>query len=256
MLRSEYAKGNHGMSTMTRVTGMGLCRKATWLGCGFCSVDAITFSSFQQRQAVMFGNSRGGRAAKRFKKARGEQQPGCGGRLPAGRSRIPVFELLEQRAMLTGISVTATTATELIADVATAATTTGQTTYTINLSSTLSSGGAYTLTTGALDVPAFTNPNMTLIIDGEGMGETVIDQDAADRVFDIASGATVVLQNLEITGGTADTDAAGGTTAADGGGILNAGTLTLTSVEVDHNKALRRRPARTPTVAESIPPAR
>ncbi len=52
----------------------------------------------------MFGNFHGGRAASRFHKARSQQQSARDGRLRAGRSQTPVFELLEQRAMLTTLA--------------------------------------------------------------------------------------------------------------------------------------------------------
>ena len=124
--------------------------------------------------------------------------------------------------MLTGTVVTVSdvgddgTAASLRNAIATAATTTGQSTYTINLTSTDGSGGAYTLGNngGELSIPAFTNPNMTLIIEGQGStgpSATIINQTALDRVFQIDSGVTVIFENLEITGGTAETDSSGGT---------------------------------------------
>ena len=50
----------------------------------------------------MFDNIRSERAAKRSTKVRVERQPGGKGRLPLGRHRVPVFELLERREMLSG----------------------------------------------------------------------------------------------------------------------------------------------------------
>ena len=189
----------------------------------------------------MFGNFLGGRGFSRGKKTRSQQQSSRIGRQPIGRSRIGLFELLEMRTMLTGISVTATNASQLTSDVATAVGTTGQQTYTINLTKTLSSGGAYTLTAGELDIPAFANPNMTLIIDGEGSTgphATVINTAVTDRIFEIASGATVILENLEISGGKAlDTDTGEVTTSPEGGGIYNDGALTLTNVQLTDNTA-------------------
>ena len=47
----------------------------------------------------------------------------------------------------------------------------------------------------------------------------------------------MIFENLEIAGGTAETDSLGGTTNAEGGGILSAGTLTLDDVLVFNNIA-------------------
>ena len=111
---------------------------------------------------------------------------------------------------------------------------TGTSTDTIDLGS-----GTFVLTQSELDI---TNTDHTLIIDGQGStgsGASVIEmsQSVLDRVFQIDSGVTVILENLEITGGTAETDYSGGTTAAEGGGILNEGNLTLDNVAVVNNKA-------------------
>ena len=84
------------------------------------------------------------------------------------------------------------------------------------------SAGTYDLTSGSGEL-SITNTTHPIIIDGAGMGQTTIDQQFADRVFNIAAGATVIFENLEITGGVADTDTSGGITEADGGGILNLG---------------------------------
>ncbi|HTU25196.1 MAG TPA: Ig-like domain repeat protein [Pirellulales bacterium] len=182
----------------------------------------------------MFGNFRGGRSLGRAKSNRNGKPLGTGGSL--ARNRRPVFEMLEQRAMLTTVysplpATTDGSTGSLRADLALANADAGSQPDIIQLSA-----GTYNLTSGSgeLDI---TNTTHTIIIDGAGMGQTTIDQHVADRVFNIAAGATVIFENLEITGGDADTDTTGGTTAADGGGILNQGTVTLTSVEVDHNAA-------------------
>ncbi len=111
---------------------------------------------------------------------------------------------------------------------------TGTSTDTIDLGP-----GTFVLTQGELLV---TNTDHTLIIDGQGStgsGASVIEmsQSVLDRVFQIDSGVTVILENLEITGGTAEDDYSGGTDYAEGGGILNEGNLTLDNVAVVNNKA-------------------
>src|SRR5262249_46197757 len=128
---------------------------------------------------------------------------------------------------------------------------TGTATDTISLSS-----GTYALTiqntaghenaaaTGDLDI---TSTVHKLIIQGQGSSgpnATIIDASALnDRVFNIVNAGTQVeFDNLVIKGGLAQDDgtvgAAAGTTTAEGGGILNnGGTLTLTNVVLDSNKA-------------------
>ena len=75
--------------------------------------------------------------------------------------------------------------------------------------------------TGDLDITG------TLIIRGQGPAVTVIDGGALDRVFHIHPGARVTLVDLTIKNGL----------AVEGGGIFNAGTLTLQNVNVVQNIA-------------------
>ncbi|HEX4145357.1 MAG TPA: choice-of-anchor Q domain-containing protein [Pirellulales bacterium] len=191
----------------------------------------------------MFGNFRSGRDSKRVQKDRSGKSLGRSGRLLVGRSRVPVFELLELRALLTGMTYSPA------ANVPDSASLQDN-----NLRSAISAfnsdavagpatiqltSGTYTLSLGQLDI---NNANHTLLIIGAGStgpNPTIIDQTAADRLFQIESGVTVVFENLEIKGGTAVTDAGGKFTAAEGGGILNnGGNVTLNDVLVDHNEAV------------------
>jgi uncharacterized repeat protein (TIGR01451 family) len=191
----------------------------------------------------MFGNFRGAHTARRFEKASGGNRPARGGRSPAARYRIPVFELLELRELLTGNTFTPALT---VADSASAADNnlrsaiaavnadaSGSGSDTIQLSS-----DTYTLSLGELQI---TNTAQTITIEGQGStgpNATIIDQTALDRVFQINSGVTVILENLEITGGTATNDGFGSNVNAEGGGILNHGNLTLTNVAVVGNEAL------------------
>ena len=70
-----------------------------------------------------------------------------------------------------------------------------------------------------------------------GPNATIIDQLSLDRVFQIAAGASVTFENLEITGGLVTTGDQGAS-EADGGGILSDGNLTLDNVVVTGNKAI------------------
>ncbi len=57
-------------------------------------------------------------------------------------------------------------------------------------------------------------------------GRTIIDAAGLDRVFDVLPGATLILENITITGGVAPT-------GEDGGGIRNAGALILRNQHLD-----------------------
>ncbi|MCA9019354.1 MAG: right-handed parallel beta-helix repeat-containing protein, partial [Planctomycetaceae bacterium] len=78
--------------------------------------------------------------------------------------------------------------------------------------------------TGDLDI----RDNLT--IRGQGVGVTIIDGGALDRIFQIFAGITLNLENLTITNGFL-------TGSDDGAGIRNSGTTTLTNVEVTDNHA-------------------
>jgi hypothetical protein len=104
------------------------------------------------------------------------------------------------------------------------------------------------------DLNVFGNIDVGIV--GQGEGVTTIDASGltpVDRVMSIASGSTVQMHNLTVTGGHAP-DGTGGTAGANsssgdggaggpggagenGGGILNAGTLTLDHVAVTDNLA-------------------
>src|SRR4051794_25085793 len=72
---------------------------------------------------------------------------------------------------------------------------------------------------------------------GAGAAVTTIDGNTIDRVFDVQAGAVVTIQGVTITGGHAPTGGNGashssadgerGGKGGDGGGIRNAGTLTV-----------------------------
>ncbi len=77
--------------------------------------------------------------------------------------------------------------------------------------------------TGDLDV------TKSVTIRGAGSASTIVDAAGLDRVFHVLAGATVEIDDLTISGGSVGTE--------DGGGVLNAGTLTLARVIVAMNAA-------------------
>ena len=109
---------------------------------------------------------------------------------------------------------------------------------------TRSGSGENLNSTGDLDVTS------ELTVEGADAATTTIDAAGLDRVLHIAAIGTVTLRGVTLTGGhapdggtgTASLDAApatGGTggQGSEGGGVLNAGTLTLTNVRVTDNVA-------------------
>ncbi len=83
--------------------------------------------------------------------------------------------------------------------------------------------------TGDLDITG------TLSLVGAGVGQTVINGNKTDRVFDIHAGASgVLISNLTISHGqTSDSNSSG----RGGGGVRNRGGLTLRSVSITENSA-------------------
>lgn len=91
-------------------------------------------------------------------------------------------------------------------------------TYTLSIAGAFEDANA----TGDLDITA------PLIINGAGAGVSIIDGAALDRVFHIHLGISVELNGLTVQNGRSP---------ARGGGISNAGTLTLTNSAVSDNTA-------------------
>jgi hypothetical protein len=83
--------------------------------------------------------------------------------------------------------------------------------------------GTIGLTGGQLDITD------ALTINGPGASVLAVSGNDASRVFQVTSGVTVAMTDLTITHGRAE---------AQGGGILNAGNLTLSDVVLSENQAI------------------
>jgi hypothetical protein len=81
--------------------------------------------------------------------------------------------------------------------------------------------GTITLTSGELQV----HHNVTIV--GPGSGQLSVSGGGASRVLEMFAGTTVSVSGLTLTGGFADS----------GGGVRNAGTLTLTDCSITNNQA-------------------
>jgi hypothetical protein len=140
-----------------------------------------------------------------------------------GRSFLPRLEILEDRTVLSTVTVTnaADSGDGSLRAVIAAAQSGDQIVFDPSLQ-----GQTITLTSGQLAL------TKSLDIEGPGADLLAVSGNHANRVFSISGGVTVTLAGLTITDGRA----AG---ATGGGGILNVGsTLTLAHDVLSHNQAL------------------
>ncbi|HEX4795571.1 MAG TPA: choice-of-anchor Q domain-containing protein [Humisphaera sp.] len=88
---------------------------------------------------------------------------------------------------------------------------------------------------------SFTDTSGATTLSGPGAGVVAVDGHASSRVFNISKNVTVTISGLTITNGFAGNDGTSpspqGGGASLGGGISNAGTLTLNGVTVTKNTA-------------------
>ena len=89
-------------------------------------------------------------------------------------------------------------------------------------------GQTITLTSGELLI------KKNLTIAGPGAGELTVSGNHASRVFEVAQKENVTLSGLTISNGAAPSSRSGG---GEGGGIVNAGTLTVSNSTLSGNSA-------------------
>ena len=93
--------------------------------------------------------------------------------------------------------------------------------------------------TGDFDL---TEGGRTIVIEGAGIGSTIIDASGIDRAFHVLNGVTAVFRNLSIRGGVARDDGQFGSNPTErdsvGGAILSVGgNVELTGAEISSNSA-------------------
>jgi hypothetical protein len=104
--------------------------------------------------------------------------------------------------------------------------------------------GTYTLSLPRVD--AFSDASGDLYVTGDvtivgtGPEVTIIDAAQIDRVFNVASGVTLNLVDLTVTGGERGVifDAGAPASEGKGGGVFNRGHLTITNVAVTGNRVV------------------
>ena len=105
---------------------------------------------------------------------------------------------------------------------------------TIAFSTTVFNAGSLhtiTLTRGQL---LLTDKSGATTIAGPGTAVLAVSGGGASRVFNVAAGVSATISGLAVTHGQAPVDSLG---TARGGGIFNAGTLTLSAVNISQNSA-------------------
>ena len=152
----------------------------------------------------------------------------------------PQLEMLEARNLPS--TYNAATASDLIADINAANKAGGTNTITLTAPTT----SPYVLTAvnnttnGANGLPVISGggkklaaDNLTIVGNGDTIERSTASGTPAFRLFDVAGGSSLTLENLTLTGGLAY----GSGAAADGGAIYNQGTLTLNAATVQGNTA-------------------
>jgi len=140
---------------------------------------------------------------------------------------------LEGRTLMSGLSLTAATVSDLIAGINAANAAGGANTITLAAKTT----SPYVLTAannstyGATGLPAIAaNDNLTIVGNGDTIERSTVTGTPDFRLLEVASGGSLTMENLTLQGGY---DASG----YGGGAIYNQGTLVLNDVTVQDNHA-------------------
>ena len=145
-------------------------------------------------------------------------------------------EALEVRSLLS--SYTAASVSALVADINAANANGGTNTVTLAANTTFDLTAVNNATNGANGLPVISGAkvadNLTIIGNGATIDRSTAAGTPAFRLFDVASGNSLTLENVTLQGGLAQ----GSGTAADGGAVFNQGALTLSGVTVQNNFAI------------------
>src|SRR5262249_28263701 len=127
---------------------------------------------------------------------------------------------------------TAGSVTDLIADINAANQAGGSHTITLAAGTVFALTAVNNSTDGATGLPVIAaHYNPTILGNGDLIERATASGTPAFRLFDVAGGASLTLANLTLENGLAQ----GSGVAAEGGALLNQGTLTLNGVSVSGN---------------------
>jgi hypothetical protein len=137
---------------------------------------------------------------------------------------------LEDRVVMS--NYTAGTVADLIADINAANSGGGSNTITLLPGTTFTLTAVNNTTDGATGLPVIAaNDTLTVVGNGDTIQRSTAKGTPAFRLFDVASGASLTLASLIVQNGLAQ----GNGVAAEGGAMLNQGSLTLNGVTVQNN---------------------
>ena len=153
---------------------------------------------------------------------------------PQRRPRL-ALELLEERALPS--NYTAGSVSDLIVDINAANQAGGSNTITLTAPTT----SPYVLTAvnnstdGANGLPVIAQyDNLTIVGNGDTIERSPDNVTPAFRLFDVASGSSLTLENLKLQNGFA----VGSGAAAEGGALYNQGSLVLNGATVANNQVV------------------
>jgi hypothetical protein len=142
----------------------------------------------------------------------------------------PTLQQLEDRTLPS--NYTAPCVTDLISDIAAANTAGGSNTITLVANTTFSLSAVNNTSDGPTGLPAIAKgDHLTIAGNGDTIERSTASGTPAFRLFDVASGGSLTLQNLTLQNGLAR----GSGKSAEGGAIINKGTLTLNGVTVQND---------------------
>src|SRR5262245_58587086 len=142
------------------------------------------------------------------------------------------LEQLEDRALPS--AYTAGSVTDLIADINAANKAGGTNSIELAANTTFELTAADNTADGANGLPVIANNDtLTIIGNGDTIERSTASGTAAFRLFDVAKGGSLTLQNLTLQHGLAF----GSGSSSEGGAIYNRGALDLNGVTVQANRA-------------------
>ncbi len=142
------------------------------------------------------------------------------------------LERLEDRTLPSNF--TAATVSDLIADISAANQQGGSNTITLVAGNSFPLTAVDNTTDGPTGLPVIAaNDSLTIMGNGDTLQRSTATGTPAFRLFDVAAGASLTLQNLTLQGGLAF----GAGVSAEGGAVYNQGTMDLNGVTVQNNIA-------------------